>query len=117
MFCNKLKHLIEENSPRVFAKLTRTNFEEHFKGEITDNTVIKKFENQINYGNVGLFRFIADFVKGLYIDNRNIAQPVVSYQRIWKMEIFQVTYDYLETQHRGEIRYEDHNEPTPFFPK
>lgn len=48
--------------------------------------------------------FIRNFVKGLYIDNRNIYQP-------------SVTYDYFETHHRGEIRYEDNNEPTPFFPK
>ncbi|CAI4223500.1 unnamed protein product [Auanema sp. JU1783] len=90
MFCKKLKHLIEDNSPKMFAKLTRTNFGEHFKGDLIENTVMKKF--------------IMDFVKGLYIDNRNIADPIV-------------TYDYFETQNKGEVRYMDSNEPTPFYPK
>uniref|UniRef100_A0A1I7XS02 BPI2 domain-containing protein n=1 Tax=Heterorhabditis bacteriophora TaxID=37862 RepID=A0A1I7XS02_HETBA len=90
MFCKKLKHLIEENSPRIFSRLTKTNFEDHFKGELTENTVIKKF--------------IANFVKGLYVDNKNIAHPVV-------------TNEYFETQQKGEIRYEDNAESTPFYPK
>ncbi|PAV65762.1 hypothetical protein WR25_19710 [Diploscapter pachys] len=91
LFCKKLKKLIEDNSPRLFARLTRTSFEEHFKSyNLTDNTVVK--------------RFINDFVHGLYIDNRNIAHP-------------SVTYDYFETQMRGEIRYAENDNPTPFYPR
>ncbi|KAK6056219.1 hypothetical protein COOONC_06275 [Cooperia oncophora] len=43
MFCKKLKHLIEENSPRLFEKLVRTEFQEHFKDfRLIDSPVIKK---------------------------------------------------------------------------
>ncbi|VDM80874.1 unnamed protein product [Strongylus vulgaris] len=43
MFCKKLKHLIEDNSPRLFKKLVRTEFEEHFQEfGLIDSPVIKK---------------------------------------------------------------------------
>ncbi|KHJ95140.1 LBP / BPI / CETP family protein [Oesophagostomum dentatum] len=91
MFCKKLKHLIEDNSPRLFKKLVRTEFEEHFQDfGLIDSPVIKKF--------------VKDFVRGMYIDNRHIEDPVV-------------TNEYFETHQRGEIRYKSNNEPTPFYPK
>ncbi|EYB83745.1 hypothetical protein Y032_0330g2702 [Ancylostoma ceylanicum] len=91
MFCKKLKHLIEDNSPRLFKKLVRTDFEEHFQDfGLIDSPVIKKF--------------VKDFVKGMYIDNKHIEDPIV-------------TNEYFETHQKGEIRYNSNNEPTPFYPK
>uniref|UniRef100_A0A0K0CWF4 BPI2 domain-containing protein n=1 Tax=Angiostrongylus cantonensis TaxID=6313 RepID=A0A0K0CWF4_ANGCA len=84
MFCKKLKHLIEENSPRLFKKLVRTEFQENFKDfSVIDSPVIKN---------------------GMYIDNRHIHNPVV-------------TNEYIESYQRGEIRYHNNHEPTPFYPK
>ncbi|WKY03300.1 hypothetical protein Q1695_004780 [Nippostrongylus brasiliensis] len=86
-----LEHLIEENSPRLFKKLVRTEFEEHFKDfGLIDSPVIKTF--------------VKDFVRGMYINNVHIRDPVV-------------TDEYIETHQRGEIRYSTNDEATPFFPK
>ncbi|KAE9416505.1 hypothetical protein Angca_001128, partial [Angiostrongylus cantonensis] len=91
MFCKKLKHLIEENSPRLFKKLVRTEFQENFKDfSVIDSPVIKKF--------------VENFVSGMYIDNRHIHNPVV-------------TNEYIESYQRGEIRYHNNHDPTPFYPK
>ncbi|RCN38849.1 LBP / BPI / CETP family protein, partial [Ancylostoma caninum] len=48
--------------------------------------------------------FVKDFVKGMYIDNKHIEDPIV-------------TNEYFETHQKGEIRYNSNNEPTPFYPK
>ncbi|EYB83748.1 hypothetical protein Y032_0330g2702 [Ancylostoma ceylanicum] len=82
---------LEDNSPRLFKKLVRTDFEEHFQDfGLIDSPVIKKF--------------VKDFVKGMYIDNKHIEDPIV-------------TNEYFETHQKGEIRYNSNNEPTPFYPK
>ncbi|VDN52696.1 unnamed protein product [Dracunculus medinensis] len=46
---------------------------------------------------------IKRFTKGLFIDNRNIADPIV-------------TPEFFETQQRGEIRYMENDFETPFHP-
>ncbi|CAJ0959412.1 unnamed protein product, partial [Mesorhabditis belari] len=91
MFCRKLKNLVENNSPKIFARLSKTNLGESFKTPIVDDGGIMQ-------------KFISDFVDGLYIDNRNIADPIV-------------TEDYFETQMKGEVRYENSDYSTPFYPK
>ncbi|KAK6752480.1 hypothetical protein RB195_003731 [Necator americanus] len=53
---------------------------------------------------IGNSRFVKDFVRGMYIDNKHIEDPIV-------------TNEYIETHQRGEIRYSSNNEPTPFYPK
>ncbi|XGW26548.1 hypothetical protein V3C99_007282 [Haemonchus contortus] len=86
-----LEHLIEDNSPRLFQKLVRTDFQEHFKDfRLVDSPVIKKF--------------VSDFVRGMYINNLHISDPIV-------------TNEYFETQQRGEIRYTSNDENTPFYPR
>uniref|UniRef100_A0A8R1U2X5 Lipid-binding serum glycoprotein C-terminal domain-containing protein n=1 Tax=Pristionchus pacificus TaxID=54126 RepID=A0A8R1U2X5_PRIPA len=91
MFCSKLQQLIEKNSPRLFEKLSKTTFEDKF-----DSSTISETEM--------MQKFIADLIHGLYMDNSHIHSPIV-------------TYDYFETQQRGEIRYDTDYIPTPFYPK
>ncbi|GMR47333.1 hypothetical protein PMAYCL1PPCAC_17528, partial [Pristionchus mayeri] len=91
MFCTKLQSLIEKNSPRLFEKLSKTTFEDKF-----DSSTISEAEM--------MQKFIADLIHGLYMDNSHIHAPIV-------------TYDYFETQQRGEIRYDRDYIPTPFYPK
>ncbi|KAK5977176.1 LBP / BPI / CETP family protein [Trichostrongylus colubriformis] len=65
--------------------------EEHFKDfRLIDSPVIKKFVN--------------DFVRGMYINNLHISDPVV-------------TNEFFETQQKGEIRYDNNEEVTPFYPR
>ncbi|KAM3725082.1 Bactericidal permeability-increasing protein [Dirofilaria immitis] len=90
VFCNSLQRIIEDSSPRLFRRLAFTNLTDQFHSiNLVDNMIINK-----------LFRRLT---KGLYIDNRNIANPVI-------------TSDYFETQQKGEIRYENDYRPTPFNP-
>uniref|UniRef100_A0A915PZX0 Lipid-binding serum glycoprotein C-terminal domain-containing protein n=1 Tax=Setaria digitata TaxID=48799 RepID=A0A915PZX0_9BILA len=90
IFCNSLQRIIEDSSPRLFHRLAFTNLTDHFHSiDLADNMIVSK-----------LFRHLTN---GLYMDNRNIHDPIV-------------TSDYFETQQRGEIRYEDDSRPTPFNP-
>ncbi|VBB29486.1 unnamed protein product [Acanthocheilonema viteae] len=88
VFCNSLQRIIEDSSPHLFQRLAFTNLTDHFHSiNLVDNMIISK-----------LFRRLT---KGLYIDNRNINDPIV-------------TADYFETQQKGEIRYDNDHRPTPF---
>ncbi|VDM92673.1 unnamed protein product, partial [Litomosoides sigmodontis] len=88
VFCNSLQRIVEDSTPHLFQRLAFTNLTDHFySSNLVDNTIISKLFHRLT--------------KGLYIDNRNIADPIV-------------TADYFETQQRGEIRYDDDNRPTPF---
>nr|CDJ86076.1 Lipid-binding serum glycoprotein domain containing protein [Haemonchus contortus] len=49
-------------------------------------------------------KFVSDFVRGMYINNLHISDPIV-------------TNEYFETQQRGEIRYTSNDENTPFYPR
>ncbi|KAK0399766.1 hypothetical protein QR680_003204 [Steinernema hermaphroditum] len=89
LFCNSLRQIIEKNSPRLFQRLSRTYLSDHFK----------KFD-----GHTVIDRFIRKFTQGLYLDNVNILNPVVTNQ-------------YFETQQLGEVRYNESEERAPFFPK
>uniref|UniRef100_A0AC34Q3I8 Uncharacterized protein n=1 Tax=Panagrolaimus sp. JU765 TaxID=591449 RepID=A0AC34Q3I8_9BILA len=90
IFCKGLQDIIEKNSPEMFQRLTKAQLSEHFQGISTSSVVID--------------RFIRRFTEGLYIDNRNIADPVV-------------TSEYFEIQQRGEFNYNDSLSDTPFFPR
>lgn len=74
----------------MFQRLTRAELSDHFQG--------------INTSSIVIDRFIRKFTGGLYIDNRNIADPVV-------------TSEYFETQQRGELTYTESISSTPFFPR
>uniref|UniRef100_A0AC35FU32 Lipid-binding serum glycoprotein C-terminal domain-containing protein n=1 Tax=Panagrolaimus sp. PS1159 TaxID=55785 RepID=A0AC35FU32_9BILA len=90
LFCKGLQDIIEKNSPEMFQRLTRADLSEHFQGFNSDSIVID--------------RFIRRFTHGLYVDNRNIADPIV-------------TSEYFETQQRGELNYNDSFSETPFYPR
>uniref|UniRef100_A0A7E4ZUG4 BPI2 domain-containing protein n=1 Tax=Panagrellus redivivus TaxID=6233 RepID=A0A7E4ZUG4_PANRE len=90
IFCRGLQDIIEKNSPEMFKHLAQAHLSDHFQGISTDSVVID--------------RFIRRFTAGLYIDNHNIADPIV-------------TSEYFETQQRGELTYTDSASRTPFFPK
>lgn len=90
LFCNSLQNVIESNSPRLFQRMAYTDLSDPFRaiGDV-DNKVVE--------------RLLRRFTKGLYIDNRNIADPII-------------TPNYFETQQKGEIRYEGDYRRTPFNP-
>ncbi|EFO14940.1 hypothetical protein LOAG_13575 [Loa loa] len=87
----KYKILINNFYFFLFLHLQRLafiNLTDHFDSiNLVDNHSISK-----------LFRRLTN---GLYIDNRNINDPII-------------TSDYFETQQKGEIRYVDDHRPTPF---
>ncbi|KAI1715687.1 bactericidal permeability-increasing protein [Ditylenchus destructor] len=87
LLCKGLQDIIEKNSPRLFQRLTYAPLSEHFKS-LNASSVIEQF--------------IRKFTQGLYIDGRNIADPIV-------------TADFFETQQRGELRYEDSADASPPF--
>uniref|UniRef100_A0A1I8AFI1 BPI2 domain-containing protein n=1 Tax=Steinernema glaseri TaxID=37863 RepID=A0A1I8AFI1_9BILA len=89
LFCNSLREIIEKNSPKLFQRLSRTYLSDHFK----------KFD-----GSTVIDRFIRKFTQGLYLDNVNIFDPVI-------------TNNYFETQQLGEVRYNESTDRAPFFPK
>ncbi|KAE9553522.1 hypothetical protein FO519_003271 [Halicephalobus sp. NKZ332] len=90
IFCKGLQNIIEKNSPDMFQRLTRAELTNNFEG--------------INTSSIVIDRFIKTFTNGLYIDNRNIVDPVV-------------TSEYFETQQRGELTYTESRTSTPFFPR
>uniref|UniRef100_A0A914CDS3 Lipid-binding serum glycoprotein C-terminal domain-containing protein n=2 Tax=Acrobeloides nanus TaxID=290746 RepID=A0A914CDS3_9BILA len=89
LFCKGLGEIIEKNSPNLFKRLTAAKLSEHFQG-FNSSSVIEKF--------------IRRFTDGLLIDNRYIADPVV-------------TTEYFETQQRGELKYENTAGNAPFYPR
>ncbi|CAD6195693.1 unnamed protein product [Caenorhabditis auriculariae] len=91
LLCNRLKRLIEGQTPRLLRRLTRLD-------------VGKNVAERIVTENPAVNDFISNLVDGLYIDNANVAQPII-------------TDDFLETQNRGEFRYNRQTELSPFFPK
>uniref|UniRef100_A0A0R3S3R3 BPI2 domain-containing protein n=1 Tax=Elaeophora elaphi TaxID=1147741 RepID=A0A0R3S3R3_9BILA len=73
---------------KMIERLAFTNLTDHFHSiNLVDNLIISKLFHRLT--------------KGLYIDNRNINDPIV-------------TTNYFETQQKGEIRYYDDIRPTPF---
>ncbi|TMS39191.1 hypothetical protein L596_005756 [Steinernema carpocapsae] len=89
LFCQSLREIIEKNSPRLFHRLSRTYLSDHFN----------KFD-----GSTVIDRFIRRFTQGLYLDNVNIFDPIITTQ-------------YFETQQLGEVRYNESVDRAPFFPK
>ncbi|CAG9538149.1 unnamed protein product [Cercopithifilaria johnstoni] len=88
IFCSSLQKIIEDSSPYLFQRLAFTNLTDHFHSvNLADNMIVSKLFQRLT--------------KGLYIDNRNINDPII-------------TEDYFETQQRGEIKYDNDNRPTPF---
>ncbi|VDM07810.1 unnamed protein product [Wuchereria bancrofti] len=88
VFCNSLQRIIENSSPSLFQRLAFTNLTDHFNSvNLIDNMIVSK-----------LFRRLTN---GLYIDNRNINDPIV-------------TSDYFETQQKGEVKYDNDHRPIPF---
>uniref|UniRef100_A0A915CW00 Lipid-binding serum glycoprotein N-terminal domain-containing protein n=1 Tax=Ditylenchus dipsaci TaxID=166011 RepID=A0A915CW00_9BILA len=87
LLCKGLQDIIEKNSPRLFARLTNSPLTEHFSS-FNGSSVIDKF--------------IRRFTQGLYIDGRNIADPLVN-------------TEFFETQQKGELRYDNaYNSQPPF---
>ncbi|VDK19708.1 unnamed protein product [Anisakis simplex] len=90
VLCSSIQKFIEDASPALFKRLARADLSDQFK---TPGPI----------GIPAVERLVHRFTKGLYIDNRNIADPTI-------------TYDFFETQQSGEIRYDDNPRRTPFFP-
>ncbi|VDK30096.1 unnamed protein product [Gongylonema pulchrum] len=75
---------------QTIERLAYTDLSDPFRTiDTVDNLVIEKL--------------LRRFIKGLYVDNRNIADPII-------------TPEYFETQQKGEIRYKGDSRPTPFNP-